>query len=87
MRLPEVAEELRELAKEYDIPRLLELADEIKRRPSMKGERVSKKITPDIRHAVKAIKRKYPNIAQITIAKHLGINQGRVSEILKGKRT
>lgn len=87
MRLPEVAAELREIADEYDIPRLHELADEIKRRPFEKGPRVSRKITPEIRRAVRAMKRANPKMAQIMIAKHLGINQGRVSEILKGKRT
>lgn len=86
MRLPEIVEELHKLADDFSIPRLHDLADEIRRRPSTRSAPTSRPMTPTLRAQIRLAARLNPEMSQLEIAKSFGVNQGRVSEALKGKR-
>jgi predicted XRE-type DNA-binding protein len=43
-------------------------------------------MTEDLAETIRALKSANPRMTQIEIARKLVINQGRVSEVLKGKR-
>lgn len=88
MRLPEVAERLRELSGELGCDELDALADEIARRPS--GERApatSAPMTDALRDEIRAMKAADPDLSQAEIGRRLNVNPGRVSEALRGKRS
>jgi hypothetical protein len=88
MRLPEVAERLRELARELGCDELDDLADEIARRPS--GQRApvtSASMTGALRDEIRAMKAADPNLSHAEIGRRLNVNPGRVSETLRGKRS
>jgi len=82
MRLPDVAARLNELAVE-----IAELSAQIKRRKPVNiappaARRMTKQLAADIRsHA-----REHPTWTQMQIAKKFGVNPGRVSEAIRGKR-
>lgn len=87
MRLPEIADQLRTWGSEWNRPELIEAADQIRRRPS--GPRpppVSQPMSDDLAEAIRALKAANPRMSQVEIARRCRINQGRVSEVLKGKR-
>lgn len=87
MRLPEVADRLRVLAKELDCDELDALADEIARRPSgQRAPKTSRKMTDKVRQEIIEIHKKNPNLSQAQIGLKVNVNPGRVSETLKGKR-
>jgi hypothetical protein len=88
MKLPEVADRLRELARDLGCDELNALADEIARRPS--GERApttSAPMTDALRDEIRAMKAADPDLSQAEIGRRLNVNPGRVSETLRGKRT
>ena len=88
MRLPDVqaaiadiSKRLRLLAVELDT-----LEQEISRRsPNAKGPVTSRSMTPALRAEVRRLSKR--GMSQLAIAKALDINQGRVSETIRGKRT
>jgi len=87
MRIPEIADRLRDLAAERGLPELVGLADELRRRPA--GPRppaVSQPMSEDLAESIRALKQSSPRMTQVEIARKLQVNQGRVSEVLKGKR-
>ncbi len=87
MRIPEVAKELRELAVEHDLPRLAELADELKRRKrAPRTLPKSTPMTPELADDIREYRAENPDASQREIAEHFDINPGRVSEVLIGKR-
>lgn len=98
MRLPEVQTELRRLAAGLrmfglaDDPVALassleHLADEMHRRPRATNAPVtSTPMTPALRARIIDTAARNPELSQHVIAKLLGTNQGRVSEVLAGKR-
>lgn len=88
MRLPEVAERLRGLARELGCDELDDLADEIARGPS--GQRApvtSTPMTDALRDKIRAMKAADPNLSHAEIGRRLNVNPGRVSETLRGKRS
>jgi len=88
MRLPKVAERLRELAAELECDELDELADQIARRPS--GPRAPRSSTPmsdELRETIKRMKDEHPELSHAEIGRQLNLNPGRVSETLRGKRS
>lgn len=87
MRIPDISEEMRLLAVQHNIPRLIELADELGRRTSTRAPRSSNKMTKEIEAKIRKLKARHPDMTQLDIAKQVGVNQGRVSETLNGKRT
>lgn len=87
MRLPEIALELRQLSVAHNVPRLAELAAYIRRRkPVRKSAQVSIPLSDDLIEQVRRFANDNPEAAQVEIAQTFNINQGRVSEILHGKR-
>lgn len=92
MRIPEIREELRNLAAKLAPPfgnRLVELADELKRRSPRKVARrtVHEPMTDSKRAAIVYLADKYPNLTGAEIAARVKVSPARVSEVLRGKRT
>jgi hypothetical protein len=85
--IPEIRVRLYELAKEHGIPELTQLADETRRRwHGRKAPVRAFGITDEVRANVRAHAAAYPKKPMREIARVFGIDQGRVSEILFGKR-
>ncbi len=94
MRIPEVRQEMYDLAnelREYGLDEeadvLCNLAEETKRRYTGRGRRVSRSMTPAIEQEIRNIHIMYPDTTQLEIARHVGVSDGRVSETLRGFRT
>lgn len=88
MTLIEVAKRLRELAVLHDLPELEELADEIPRRPPVtRAPITSRKVTPQMAEDIRLTHELHPTWSQAKIGRVFGVNAGRVSETLAGKRT
>jgi hypothetical protein len=88
VKLPEIANRLRELAVELNCPELNELANEMGRRPA--GQRAPKSSVPmtdALRDQIREMKRANPSLSHAEIASKLRVNPGRVSETLRGKRS
>lgn len=88
MRLPDIANRLRELADSIPYPELNDLADQIGRRAiGTRAPVTSVKMTDEIRDEIHRIHKENPKLSQHEIARRVGVNPGRVSETLHGKRT
>jgi hypothetical protein len=99
MRLPEVQTELRRLAAGLrmfgveDDPVALaialeHLASQMSRKPRATNAPVaSAPMTAAKAQEIRALKERYPAMSQHEIGRLTGTNQGRVSEVLAGKRT
>ena len=82
MRIPQVQQRLMLLSKE-----IRALAKELSRRPARdKAPTRSKPITPARAASIRALKRLHPIWSYQAIANAVGVNAGRVSEVLNGKR-
>lgn len=87
MKIPEVADRLRTIAEEAGIAELRALADELRRRPcGRKAPPSAEPMTPELARRIQAYRRANPSLSQVEISQHFRVNQGRVSEVLKGKR-
>lgn len=95
MRIPEVRKELLEIASNlegFQLPevaeRLRELEKELHRRKrSVRTPPKSKHVTPRTQAQIRAFKKANPDMSHQEIAVAMGVNSGRVSEALIGKRT
>ena len=100
MTLPEIQERLHELADALLYPLLLpipaedigvqmhHLADSISRRKAISHAPVSSRpMTPELAEAIRQDKAKHPKLTYQKLAERHGVNTGRVSEALRGKRT
>lgn len=88
MKIPEVADRLRSIAAETANPELGRLADELRRRPAGRKARPSAApMTDELARQIRECRRAHPALAQVEIARRFNVNQGRVSEVLKGVRT
>lgn len=99
MRRPEVQQELRAFAahlRMFGYPpdagevaaRLDGWADALSQRVAVtNGRRVSARMTPAKVREIWETHRMFPSMPQHEIARRCGVNQGRVSEVLAGKRT
>lgn len=89
MTLPEIRNRLHELADLHGIPELHELAHATRRR--ITGRRASSQqsapVTPELALAVAAYTTAFPDKPFHEVGPMFGLNPGRVSEILNGKRT
>ena len=81
MRIPEIRDELSEIAS-----RLAVLVKELERRRGQRAPRNSTPMTDKLAVAIRAYKRANPDATQVDIGRRFNINQGRVSEALRGKR-
>jgi hypothetical protein len=87
MRIPDVQDRLMELADEHNMPELRELAVHLFRRKAvMKGRTFSKRMTDYLKEQIVLFHKANPSLNQLDIAKHFGVNPGRVSEAIAGKR-
>jgi len=85
--MAEIRQRLYELAKEYRLDELRQLANMTKRRNfGRKARTEAKPITQNIVNKVRLYDEMHPDISQREIAELHGINQGRVNEILHGFR-
>lgn len=87
MRLPEIRTRLEYKAIEHGDPELWDLAQAMRRRKPLKIAPVSSlPVTKEVRVEVKIMRAENPRMALDQIGRAVGVNQGRVSEILRGKR-
>jgi len=98
MRLPEVQTEVRQLAAALrmfgyqETPEALaatldRLAGEMSRKPRATHAPItSAPMTPARAQEIRSLKARYPTMSQHEIGRLTGTNQGRVSEVLAGKR-
>ncbi|MBC7286373.1 hypothetical protein [Hoeflea sp.] len=85
--IPEIRSRLHELAIEHELPELAQLAEETKRQ--YHGRRAPPRARPVDKATaarVQRFARLHPNMPQREIGRRFGIDGGRVSEILFGKR-
>ena len=88
MRLPEIADRLRDIAIEEGFWELCDPANEISRRRAKKVAPIkSRKLTPAVEAQIRQLNTAHPSMSQVEIARLVGVNPGRVSETLYGKRT
>jgi len=88
MRLPEIRDRMHELAEEHGIGELHELAEETRRRRRQPpAPVVSATVTPELADAVRAYCVAFPDLSMHEVGRLFGLNQGRISEILHGRRT
>jgi hypothetical protein len=87
MRIPEIRVRLEELADQYNLPELVVLARELRRRvPNSRASKHSLSMNDTVREQIKAIRLAEPDLPLHRIAVALNVNPGRVSETLKGFR-
>lgn len=81
--IPAIRDRLREIADEYDIDELHDLADEMYRKSSKKRAPVrSPKLTAQMAQDIRDFAVANPDAHQQDIAEKFGVNHGRVSEAL-----
>lgn len=87
MTIPQVRERLLALSIEHDLPELAALAEQTRRRHAgRKAPVASVALTPELAGRIRAYARKHPAETMVSIGVRFGVNQGRVSEALFGKR-
>jgi len=78
---------MRELAVDLDCPELNFLADAtVRRYNGRKAPARSQALTPDKAVSIRAYCEAHPDAPQMEVARKFGVNIGRVSEALYGKR-
>lgn len=83
--IPEIRVRLRQLADEYGIGELHDLADETYRTsPIRRAARRSRPLTPQLAKDIRKFATKNPKLHQRDIAQHFNVNPSRVSEALNG---
>jgi hypothetical protein len=88
MTIPEIRVRLLELAERHNIQELHDLAMQLHRRPAIrKAPADSMPLTPEIERSIRDLACRHPSATYKRIANMAGVNIGRVSEVLAGKRT
>jgi chromosome condensin MukBEF complex kleisin-like MukF subunit len=83
LSIPQVRDRMRELAEEYDIDELNDLADQMFRKSAKRRAPVrSPKLTPELAEEIRQYQAAHPLAHQQDIAEKFGVNHGRVSEAL-----
>jgi len=82
-RIPELRARLRELAEEYDLDELHDIADELHRNPPVsRAKNRSKPLTTELADEIRRYVRRNPGLHQRDVAQRFNVNPGRVSEAL-----
>jgi hypothetical protein len=89
MSIPEVRDRLYTLAEIQRLPELRQLADQLWRRPPWRKpvRAQSRAMTPDLAYAIRQFAADHPEESEHRIGLRFGVNQGRVSEAIRGHRT
>lgn len=89
MGIPKVRELLLQIAIERNIPELVALEKHLHRRPAVRrtDKKTSRPMTPEVADDVRVTADRFPDMSMHEISMLHGVNQGRVSEALGGKRT
>lgn len=95
MRIPEIKERLHDIAKVLyaedmdDIGSELDmLAMELSRRPAIsKAPKASASVTDELAEQIRSYAAKNKNATQMQMAIRFKVNSGRISEVLRGKRS
>ena len=84
----ELTEESKRLARRqlYIAQKINQLAEETRRRSYDRAPITSRRVTAAVRLSVRVMAAEYPDMPHQALAEAHGINIGRVSEILHGKR-
>lgn len=82
MRIPEIRKELAEIS-----GRLAVLADELNRRSGPRAPSTSERIDAELAATIRKYAKTFPDMTQADIGRVFNVNQGRVSEAIRGKRT
>jgi hypothetical protein len=83
MGIPAVRDRLRELADEYGIDELNDLADQMYRRSGTRRAPIrSPKLTPEMAQQIRDFADANPDAHHQDIAERFGVNHGRVSEAI-----
>ncbi|WP_176026487.1 hypothetical protein [Brucella intermedia] len=86
MRIPQIRERLIEIAHTLGNGEIERLANKLTRRPTIKRAMpVSRTMTAELKQEIREYHKAHPGVAQTEIAKLFNVNQGRVSEALRGK--
>jgi len=81
--IPEIRSRLREIADEWGINELHDLADETYRSsPVKRSENRSVHLTPELAENIRVYCAKHPRLHQRDVAQKFNVNPGRVSEAL-----
>ena len=87
MKLPEIADRLRELSVELSCTELAGLADEMQRRsPVRRAPNASARMTPQLRADIRRHAHAFPDKTFADIGRVFNVNAGRVSETMAGYR-
>ena len=87
MTIPEIRDRLHELADEYGIGELHDLANETKRHyHGRRARSTAPELTPELAAKIRAMADAYPHAGYMSIARSFRVSIGRVSEALFGKR-
>lgn len=89
MKLPEVRDALHEIAGDLIsvAEKIKRLAEETRKRPAhRKAPAKARPISQELEESIMEFARQNPKASQFEIGKRFGVNQGRVSETLRGKR-
>ena len=87
MRIPEIRDRMHELADEYDIPELHDLAEETRRRSPLRRVRSRwPRLTEVQKEAVRAMFDAYPTLGVRDLADQFDTSIGRISEAIRGFR-
>lgn len=85
--IPQIRERLHEIAREHGLAELHLLAEETKRRQhARRAAPRARAVTEELAAQVRAFAAANPNMPNRDVGRHFGIDGGRVSEILHGKR-
>jgi antitoxin component HigA of HigAB toxin-antitoxin module len=84
----QLTEESKTLARRqlYIAEKINQLAEETRRRTYDRAPSTSKRVTAAVRASVREMAMDFPNMSHQALADAHGINPGRISEILHGKR-
>lgn len=88
MRIPDIQDRLIEIAHEIGNSEIERLARKLSRRsPTRKAPNSSEPMTDKKAAQIRQYAKDNPRMTQVEIGRRFGVNQGRVSEALRGFRT
>jgi hypothetical protein len=89
MGIPKVRKLLLQIAIERDIPELVALEKHLYRRPPVRrtDKKTSRPMTPEVKEEIRVTADRHPDMSMHEVSMLCGVNQGRISETLGGKRS